>query len=307
MKRTLFLLSILVLFGSVFAQDLSEEEAMNAVKECIRNVEDCDCSQFAHNNPEYDHEEDCERLTSIGRKCMKDLTAPECDQIDLEMLDAYGMQGREIRQWIEGEVRGYIPEIEECVNLDEECDCSQFPDGIDEFCNNYASKQYACLEEYDLEACNTLEDQDIEVMSSWTPGWVRAILEPLIRPLVELRQDAMRAQAAGSAMSSVGECFRDPYNCDCSSIKYMSIRADCEQRARLMRTCLEYRDCAMSSEEPANCTGREQCTTLVNMPVLPEATPGFMKPLIKPVVFDNVCPMMEDWPYDYGNYAPCLE
>ncbi|PIU61037.1 hypothetical protein COX58_00335 [archaeon CG_4_10_14_0_2_um_filter_Archaea_38_6] len=278
--------------------EMTNAQALAGIKDCILDVQNCDCSIFEG------HESECESQVSIGKACLMDLTAPECNDIDLSMLDL-SAEGAELKAWIEDTVHSYLPSIESCVNLEAGCDCSQFPKGIDEYCENFGTKQSACLNEYDLEACNFLENQDIEVFPSWTPAWVRTLLEPLVRPLVEFRQEMMRSAAIGSAMASVGECFADPYNCDCSSINYYTIRSDCEHRADLMKNCLDYRDCALNGESPADCEGKNYCTELVNMPLVPEATPDFMKPLIEPIVLQNVCPMMTGWPYDYGNYAAC--
>ena len=105
-------------------------------------------------------------------------------------------------------------------------------------------------------------------------------------------------------LGSVEACIKDVGNCDCSSIKYATIRADCQQRSRLMKTCLEYRDCALAGNA-SECSGIESCYNLTKMPLVPEVTPGFLKPLIEPIVLKNVCPMMAKWPYDKGNYRRC--
>lgn len=313
MNKLIFLLAGLFVINCAFS--ISEAEVMSIVRDCVFDLSTCDCNmvrdlaagQQADEAQITEAISTCETQIGYARACMVDLSSDECSNINLATIEASFTGGSTLRALIEERVRSYLPEIKNCVNL-ESCDCSLFPGGVDDFCQNYADKQSACLDSYDLEACNMMEAQDIEVLPSWTPSWVRAILEPLIRPLVEFRQEAMRAQAVGSAMGSVAECFSDPYACDCSSINYASIRADCEQRARLMRTCLEYRDCALGSADPGICTGLESCNELVDMPLVPESTPGFMKPFLEPIVLQNVCPMMQGWPYDYwGNYASCSQ
>ncbi|VVB75701.1 Uncharacterised protein [Candidatus Tiddalikarchaeum anstoanum] len=311
-------LILISLFFASTAFAITEADVMNIAKDCVLNVENCDCNAMVEQLASQSGQQAdtssadvqskisfCQEQVGFGQACMADLGSSECSQIDLTVIENSFTGGRALRSLIEEKVRSYLPEIKNCVNL-ENCNCAQFPGGVADFCQNYADKQDACLNSYDLEACNMMEAQDIEVLPSWTPEWVRIILEPLIRPLVQLRQDAMRVQAVGSAMSSVGACFRDPYNCDCSTINYASIRADCEERARLMKTCLEYRDCALGSA--GNCTGEDTCVGIVNMPLVPETTPGFMKPLLEPIVLQNVCPMMQGWPAtNWGNYASCKQ
>lgn len=305
-SRTLLLL--LILFTPVVFAFNPENPAdvMSFVRDCVFKTGSCDCSVFE------DAEANgfCEEQKNFANTCLLDLSDPSCTNIDLTRIAREAglppESGNAMRDLIEERIRSDLPEIESCVELESSCDCSQFPGGVDEFCQNYVNKQNACLEDYDLEACMMLEAQDIEVLPSWTPSWVRVFLEPLIRPLVEFRQEMMRASAIGDAMGSVGECFRNPYDCDCSSINYASIRSDCQRRADLMRTCLEYRDCAIGGDvDPETCEGLDSCTALVNMPLVPEVTPGFMVPLLEPIVLSNVCPMMIGWPYDYGNYAAC--
>ncbi|MBN1923778.1 MAG: hypothetical protein JW791_03390 [Nanoarchaeota archaeon] len=319
MKNFLAILIIVLNFSIVFAFDAQNPaDVMGFVRDCVFKTGECDCNVFLSSVDESDSNYNsyvqavqfCEEQKSFANTCLLDLSSPSCAELDLTQIAVQAglpaEAGDTMRAIIEERIRSDIPNIKECVNLEGGCDCSQFPGGVDEFCQNYVNKQKACLDDYDLEACNMLEAQDIEVLPSWTPSWVRVFLEPLIRPLVEFRQEMMRAQAVGTAMSSVATCFQDPYNCDCSSINYISIRSDCERRAKLMRICLDYRDCAMAEgADPASCEGREDCTLLVNMPLVPEATPGFMKPFLEPIVLQNVCPMMRGWPYDYGNYAAC--
>lgn len=318
MKRIIFLLTVTCILSISFAFDpTNPSDVMGFVRDCVFETGPCDCNEFLEGVDKSDENYDkyveardfCNEQKAFANTCLLDLSNPACANLDIsDVAREAGLPpeaGVAMRELIEERIRSDLPEIEACVELEDECDCSQFPGGVDEFCQNYVNKQNACLKRGDLEACLMLESQDIEVLPSWTPSWVRVFLEPLIRPLVEFRQEMMRAGAIGDAMSSVGECFEDPYNCDCSSIEYLSIRSDCEQRAGLMKTCLDYRDCALGSEDPGSCEGVEACTTLVNLPLVPEVTPGFMVPFIEPIVLQNVCPMMTGWPYDYGNYAAC--
>ncbi len=319
MKRVILYALVLASISLAYSLDsMSSIEVMSFIRDCVFESGSCDCNEFMsdvqpgdENYDEFLEAKDfCLEQKNFANTCLLDLSNPSCANLDVTQIAAEAglppEAGDTMRALIEERIRSDLPNIEDCVELEAGCDCSQFPGGVDAFCENYVNKQNACLNDYDLEACNLLEAQDIEVLPSWTPGWVRVFLEPLIRPLVDFRQEMMRAQAVGDAMGSVGQCFQDPYNCDCSGINFYSIRSDCEQRARLMRNCLEYRDCAMSGHgNPSNCAGEGNCTTLVNMPLVPEATPGFLTPFIEPIVLQNVCPMMRGWPGDYGNYRGC--
>lgn len=295
--RIFAFLIVLFLITPLIAKEITEQqkqEILANVENCVKNVASCNCTQFPEQGVSY-----CEKMTSGALACLRDFKAPACQDIDPTKVM---IQGKSIKQIVEKIVQSYDKQITDCVN-NENCDCSQFPQSVQELCADKIQKQKDCLESYDLEACNELENPNVKIFPDFTPQWIVNILDPIIRPLIKIRQENMRNFAIGSAMNSIGICFSDPYNCDCSSIKYATIRADCEQRARLMRTCLEYRDCAITGNE--TCTGIESCNDLTNMPLVPEVTPGFMKPFIEPVVLKFVCPMMKDWPYDKGNYASC--
>lgn len=194
-----------LLVHSVFAY--STAEAMAMAKDCVFNLDSCDCSLLASEAESQggDGAEAvafCEKEVGYAQNCITDLQSPDCEKIDLTAIENSFSGGSTLRSLIEDRVRSYIPEIKNCVNL-ENCDCSAFPKGVDEFCQNYVTKQDACLNGYDLDACNMLDNQEVEVLPSWTPSWVRTILEPLIRPLVQFRQQMMETQAIGSAMTSV--------------------------------------------------------------------------------------------------------
>ncbi|MDD5418163.1 MAG: hypothetical protein PHW96_04770 [Candidatus Nanoarchaeia archaeon] len=299
MKRAVVipLISIMII-SAVIAQELTSEQEQAIqlkVQNCVNDVSTCDCSDVEEGK-EY-----CEKLVNGAKSCLANFESEACQSTDPTKAMVNGVP---LKHLVRKRVHAYDTQITDCINSGAGCDCSQFPESVREFCENKAQKQSACLNGYDLDACIELENPDVQIFPDFTPYWLVDILEPIIRPLVRMYQEGMRNFAIGSAMQSIGVCFADPYNCDCSSINYYTIRADCEQRARLMRTCLNYRDCGVSGGGE-NCTGIEACNSLTQMPLVPEVTPAFMKPFIEPVVLQNVCPMMEGWPYDKGNYASC--
>jgi hypothetical protein len=297
----LLLLSVLLLLSPVLAQELSEAqkaEVYSSVMDCVNDVNNCDCAGFDEEGQAY-----CNNTVTGVMACLVNLSSSECQSIDPTKVIVNGVS---IAQAVRDKVLTYDESITSCVTSAAGCDCNSFPVSVRDFCEDKKAKETACLDNYDLDACMTLDNPDLKIFPDWTPSWIIAILDPIIRPLVEWRQQSERDMAVGSAMNSIGTCFADPYNCDCSSIKFPSIKADCMQRARLMRTCLEYRDCLLTAGNNTGiCTGIEACTSLVEMPLVPEVTPWFIKPFIEPVVLQNVCPMMTDWPYDKGNYASC--
>lgn len=299
MKRGAAIIFLTTLFFSTALSQIptdKQEEVQRNVIDCINDVNDCDCQGFEDEGKAY-----CNKLVNGGMACMANFSKPECQEIDPTKIVVNGVS---LKKVVEDKVLQYDEQITSCVTGGE-CDCSEFPESVRAFCEDKKRLERACLQEYDLEACKKLDNPKIRIFPEFTPSWIVSILDPIIRPLVESRQKAERDAAVGSSMKFIGQCFADPYNCDCSPIKYSSIRADCMQRARLMKTCLEYRDCMLGAETNQSCTGKSSCEQLVNMPVVPEVTPEFMKPMIKPEVMKNVCPMMEDWPYDKGNYAQC--
>jgi len=284
------------------AEELGSEKVAeikaNAV-DCLNNVNNCDCSEFQEEGQAY-----CDKIVTGVMACLSDFSKPACQSIDPTKIVVNGVS---LDSVVRKKVLDYDVDITNCVK-GTSCDCSVFPVSIQEFCNDKMKQQTACLDDYDLEACMVLDSPQIKIFPDFTPDWLIAILDPIIRPLVLWRQQAERDSAIGGAMSFLGQCFADPYNCDCSPIKYSSIRADCMQRARLMKSCLEYRDCMLAVNDTSDsdaCDGRLDCVAIVNMPLVPEVTPEFMKSMIEPVVLQNACPMMEAWPYDKGNYAVC--
>lgn len=294
----LFFLSFFFISSAFSQEELSEEEKqqiLSDVEKCIHDVNECNCSKFGERGEAF-----CNNITSGVLACFADFKSEKCQSIDPTKVKINGISIKDI---VIKRVQQYDKQITECIKNGESCDCSQFPKSLQEFCQNKVEKQKDCLENYNLNACIELENPNIKIFPDFTPQWIINILDPIIRPLVQKYQESKRNFAIGSAMKVVGTCFSDPYNCDCSQIDYLTIRADCMERAKLMKTCLEYRDCAISNQ--TNCEGMESCTALLNMPILPEVTPGFIKPFIKPIVLKYVCPMLESWPYDKGNYAIC--
>jgi len=302
MKITAFFLFTLLLLSISLSQNPAEideetkQRMLSSVSACIKDVGTCDCSIFPEDGRPY-----CERMTKGALACLADFSSPQCLEIEPTRIM---IADKSIKEIIERRLSDYDDKITDCVNNNSTCNCNNFPKSVIEFCENKKKKQTDCLEGYDLSACVELENPRIKIFPDNTPQWIVNLLEPIICPLVKMRQEGMRNFAIQSAMQSVGICFADPYNCDCSSIKYATIRADCQQRSRLMKTCLEYRDCALAGNA-SECSGIESCYNLTKMPLVPEVTPGFLKPLIEPIVLKNVCPMMAKWPYDKGNYRRC--
>lgn len=297
-KSIIFALFLLISIPFILAQEVNETEKqqiLSGVEKCVKDIGSCNCSEFSEKGQVY-----CSKIVNGTLACLADFKNEKCQGIDPTKVMINGLS---IKNIVTRRVQDYDKQITDCVTGGTSCDCSQFPKSVQEFCNGKIQKQKDCLDSYDLDACTELENPNIKIFPDFTPQWIIDILDPIIRPLVRWYQEGMRNFAIGSAMQSIGICFSDPYNCDCSSIKYPTIRADCEQRARLMRHCLEYRDCAVAMNP--NCEGVGNCIALTNMPLVPEVTPGFMKPFLEPIVLQNVCPMMAGWPYDKGNYAVC--
>lgn len=292
-------LTLASLLSFAVAQEPDEQQMKDIqtkVEKCIKDETTCDCTEFEEQGQEY-----CGKMMNGALACLGNFTSPECQAVDPTKATINGIS---LKNAVTKRVQAYDKQITDCITAGANCDCTQFPKSVQEFCGNKARRQSDCLDRYDLDACIEMENPNIPLFPDFTPQWIIDILDPIIRPLVRAYQEGMRNFAIGSAMQSIGTCFADPYNCDCSSIKYPTIRADCEQRARLMKTCLEYRDCGVGGGGD-ECTGMEACTSLVNMPLVPEVTPFFMKPFLEPVVLQNVCPMMKGWPYDKGNYKSC--
>lgn len=318
MVRGGLLFMLLFLLTPVFAEDIEvTAESIAAMSEslgaervaeikslvmgCLNDVNSCDCSLFEAEGVSL-----CNQLTGGAMACLVDFSKPECQALNPGQIVVNGVS---LESVIRKKVLAFDESITACVTNVTDCDCTVFPVSVRSFCEAKKGLQTACLDDYDLEACNQLENPQIKIFPDFTPDWVVAVLDPIIRPLVEWRQASERDSAVGGAMTFIGQCFASPYNCDCSPIKFPSIRADCLERARLMRACLEYRDCMTSVSNATTgdeCAGRVECTELVNMPLVPEVTPAFMRPFIEPEVLRRACPLMKGWPYDKGNYASCV-
>jgi len=249
----------------------SQEEISRLLDECFKNPYECNCSTL----PKPEYVAYCEEQLGYGLTCMK--TGQLCDKLDEnvkfyppglpEFLRPFFAQSlkQSIQSVKDQAVMQASRVAQKCVIDPEACDCSGIPDYAQSFCLEKKNLQLQCILDKNVTACMIL-DASIEVVPPETPGFIKAILNPLLRPLVQLQKEQIKGKYASETKDLILSCIDDINACDCSKVP-MLYRSFCEAKVSKVKACYA--------------KDYEVCFQLVDEPNIPDDIPFFIRVFVE--------------------------
>jgi hypothetical protein len=237
-----------------------------ALSKCFKNVDECDCSDLGlqefekkSNVEEGVYVSFCEIQKEYGLSCKKE--GKYCDKLDDVEIYPVGMPpwlgkffANSYSDYIEKEKEKGAREageiITSCINNPETCDCSKTPSYAESFCEKMKKLQLKCYAD-DYNACLILEESPN--LPEGMPEFTISGLNRMIEGLREARKKSSQGSAAKKVGDMILECMDDSKKCDCSFSPKGEIKAFCEHKKDLVKSCRDkknYDSCFKLDEEP---------------------------------------------------------
>lgn len=182
------------------------------LKDCVGNMEECNCTQF----PIVAHEF-CERKKALTQDCLISFNQTACMVLDSEIEDlvpagvpdiirkplnlilrplaiakAEGMKALAVQK--------SMTTLESCFDSPETCNCYSIPSSTGaKFCEEHRVLMVPCFEG-DINSCNELNA--LPIFPENTPGFIRAILEPMLSRRIEERRQYLTDLISSNGNSS---------------------------------------------------------------------------------------------------------
>lgn len=272
----------------------AREEAMGIAKKamveilgtCFDDPMACNCGELfsKHLSGEYgDAISYCEEQVKFGQNCMR--TGMDCDMLDSEKLIPADVPGflkpflkQSLQSKIEKEKKKGLKQATQmitlCIESPEECDCSEAPVYVQEFCEHKKELQLKCYTD-DYTACVELDNEPL--LPDFLPEFTRGIISSLVEKLKNAQKSIVLVRAAKDTGNMILDCMDGADMCDCSVAPKGKFRAFCEHKRELMGKCRDDRDI-------------DACFTLDEEPVMPEGLPKTIENHIQ----KNVLPLVEE-------------
>ena len=272
----------------------AREEALSIVKTAIVKIlvtcfDDplaCNCEELfkKHLSGEYgDSVSYCEEQVRFGQNCMR--TGLDCDRLDSEKLLPADVPDflkpflkQSLKSKIEKEKKKGLKEatqiITRCIETPEDCDCSETPAYVQEFCEHKKGLQLKCYSD-DYTACVELDNEPL--LPEFLPEFTRGIISSLVERLKTVQKTIVLVRASKKVGDMVLTCMDSAADCDCSVAPQGKFRAFCEHKKLLIGQCRDERIL-------------DACFTLDQEPVLPQGVPR----IIENYVQKNVLPLIEE-------------
>ncbi len=283
MRRISALLILLIIIGVSYAEnqgvsETEQNEIHKFILGCLESPETCDCSKTNENGRGF-----CNAQLEKVNKCMKGIGPTACENMEEVILPdnmpgfMKKFMGTTLKDAVKNKKASAIKKSTEqaklCVEKPEECDCSNVPGYAKDFCSNKKDLAIQCMKEYNITACMIL-DADESVLPPTVPEGIRKILEPIIKPIIDAKKNAVKQLAAKDAVVIANSCFANIETCDCSKIPHINGRLFCKERVDLVGVCMK--------------GDIEACMTLDSLPIMPDDVPEFIRNAIEPLIKDMI-------------------